>query len=55
MWSEADGADLNRWRGSVEHISSGRKFYFTSVRDLNDFIELQLTSPAQKPTLRKEK
>lgn len=35
-----DGA----WRGSVEHVPSGRKLYFTSLGDLNDFVALQLAA-----------
>ncbi len=55
MWSEAPASGPAQWRGSVEHVPSGQKFYFTSVRDLNDFIALQLSSPIQTLTHRKEK
>ena len=54
MWSEADSPDATHWRGSVEHVPSGQKFYFTSARDLNDFIALQLNSPLKAPAQRKE-
>ena len=54
MWSEADSPDLTRWRGSVEHVASGQKFYFTSVRDMNDFIALHLNASIQAPSNRKE-
>ena len=55
MWSETDSADSAQWRGSVEHVASGRKFYFTSVRDMNDFIALHLTIPNQTSSKEKEK
>ncbi len=34
------------WRGSVEHVPSGQKFYFTSLGDLNDFIDGRLAAAA---------
>lgn len=42
LWSEASQPTISEWRGSVEHIQSGRKFYFTSLGDLNDFISFRL-------------
>ena len=54
MWSETTDPDPAQWRGSVEHVPSGRKFYFTSVRDLNDFIALQIKTPPQASSGRKE-
>ena len=54
MWSESDSPDSIHWRGSVEHIASGQKFYFTSVRDLDDFITLQLNTSIQSASKRKE-
>jgi hypothetical protein len=47
MWSETHGDNLTQWRGSVQHIFSGQRFYFTSMHDLNDFISLHLTAPIE--------
>ncbi len=40
FWVEA--ASRLQWRGSVEHVTTGQKLYFASMRDLTDFITLQL-------------
>jgi len=53
LWTEAANADPLHWRGSVEHVSTGKKIYFTSLGDLNDFITLHLSGPA--PSLSKGK
>jgi len=45
LWSET--AQPGYWRGSVEHVPSGQKLYFTSLGDLNDFITLRLAAPSQ--------
>lgn len=39
------------WRGQVEHIPSGQKLYFTSLDDLNDFINLRVRQPVDAETL----
>ncbi|MBN2549325.1 MAG: hypothetical protein JXB15_09215 [Anaerolineales bacterium] len=42
------------WRGSVEHVPSGQRLYFTTLADLNDFIAFHLPEQAegqsQQPT-----
>jgi hypothetical protein len=43
IWSEAANPTMAQWRGSVECISNGQKFYFTSLGDMKDFIALQLS------------
>jgi hypothetical protein len=40
----AEGGREGAWRGSVEHVPSGQKFYFTSLGDLNDFIAGRLSA-----------
>jgi hypothetical protein len=47
MWSETYGDNPTQWRGSVQHISSGQRYYFISMHDLNDFISLNLTAPIE--------
>ena len=39
--AEAEGAS-STWRGLVQHVASGQQLYFTSLRDLNDFIVLKM-------------
>ena len=41
LWSEGGPVSQIQWRGSVEHVPSGKKLYFTSLGDLNDFITLK--------------
>jgi hypothetical protein len=41
LWSEQAQPLQASLRGSVEHIPSGQKFYFTSLNDLSDFITLK--------------
>lgn len=41
LWSEMGNLPQAPFRGSVEHIPTGQKFYFTSLDDLSDFIALK--------------
>lgn len=56
MWQEPGAAELSgqpfpsmpndpRWRGSVQHIRSGERVYFTHLPDLNEFVLSQLARP----------
>ncbi len=47
MWAETVGPTPAQWRGSVEHISTGQKFYFTSMADMADFINLRLKASTE--------
>jgi hypothetical protein len=51
IWLEsADGGD-GMWRGAVDHIGSGQRFYFASLGDLTDFIRLRTSErPTAEPT-----
>jgi hypothetical protein len=42
MWQEGTPPSSKAWRGSVEHVPSGQRIYFSSLRDLDDFIVLRL-------------
>ena len=42
LWAETSAPNALQWRGSVEHVASGQKFYFTSLGDLGDFIKRRL-------------
>ena len=44
IWEETGRSKSNQWRGSVEHIPSGQRLYFSSFADLNDFIDWRLHS-----------
>lgn len=44
LWANAHAANAPQWRGSVEHVASGQRFYFTSLGDLEGFIARQLKS-----------
>jgi len=54
LWSETAGKNQIPLRGSVEHIPSGQKFYFTSLNDLSDFIALKAVVSSQSISKEKE-
>jgi len=45
IWQERSQVAPDRWRGSVEHVPSAQRLYFTSLGDLTDFIILSLNNP----------
>jgi hypothetical protein len=54
IWSEMGSISQSPCRGSVEHIPTGQKFYFTSLSDLSDFIAIKATVRSQPLSKRKE-
>lgn len=51
LWVEAGQAEPVEWRGTVEHVPSGQRLNFISLRDLTDFIALRLkTLPREGET-----
>ena len=46
LWSEAESPPTPSWRGSVQHVGSGRRFFFTNLRDLYGFVDAELLRPA---------
>lgn len=43
IWQEPSAAaPPGQWRGSVEHIPSGQRFYFASIDELNHGILAQM-------------
>jgi len=47
MWLEPGSGNAN-WRGSVQHVSTGRRLFVGSPGEVGDFIALQLQSSPQK-------
>ncbi|MBX2997307.1 MAG: hypothetical protein KF893_02260 [Caldilineaceae bacterium] len=48
IWQEPSAsAPPGQWRGSMEHIPSGERFYFVSIEDLNNFILGQMNKAAR--------
>ncbi len=45
LWWEQDRTGSRQRRGSVEHVASGMRLYFTSLRDLNDFVDQHSKEP----------
>jgi hypothetical protein len=41
LWRET-GATSRGWRGSVEHIGTERRFFFSSLADLVEFIRVRI-------------
>ena len=50
MWLER-GATASQWRGSVQHVASGRRLFVGSPGEVSDFITLQLASAHAPRTL----
>jgi len=47
LWQESSRvAPPGQWRGSVEHVPSGRRIYFVALEELDAFIlaQVNLTS-----------
>jgi hypothetical protein len=42
VWREASDAETAPLRGSLVELGDGRRFYFTHLRDLEDFLKLTL-------------
>ena len=49
VWCEPDRlADSNaplEWRGSIEHIDSGRRVYFRDLHAIEDFVRICIETP----------
>jgi hypothetical protein len=45
MWQER-GADDTAWRGSVQHVATGKRLFIGSPGEAADFMSLQLRSDA---------
>jgi hypothetical protein len=42
MWLERSTAQREAWRGSIQDVGSGRKFYVTGPGEIADFIAVRL-------------
>ena len=42
VWEEAGASPRDGPRGSVHEIESGRRFFFSGLRDLHDFLSVRL-------------
>ena len=51
VWEEASADQPTQWRGSVEHVRSGRTVYFIDFHDVQAFIlgVLRGTDPNPPP------
>ena len=42
-WEQGNASPEQRhWRGWIQHVRGGKQIYFTTLHDLNTFIEEQL-------------
>jgi len=48
LWRETAPGGDGQWRGSVDHVTSGRKHYFASMGALVEFMALRLDDPGAK-------
>jgi hypothetical protein len=42
MWLERSTSQRDSWRGSIQDVVSGRKFYVTGPGEIADFIAVRL-------------
>jgi hypothetical protein len=53
MWVQGGGGDGaaggGEWRGSIQEVDSGRRFYVTGTRDLADFIAARMAEKTHPP------
>ena len=42
LWHAKQSADKRAWRGSIQHIASGRRLYVTGIADVVEFITNKL-------------
>lgn len=47
MWQAGSGGMTSRWRGSVQHVGSTQRIYFTNLTDLTDFMGARLVEPVE--------
>jgi hypothetical protein len=43
MWPAQPSANRHAWRGSVQHVASGRKLYVSGLADVVEFITTELS------------
>jgi hypothetical protein len=49
MWVQGgDTPGRGEWRGAVQEVASGKRFYVTGARDIADFIDARLTAEAER-------
>ena len=50
VWVETgdEERDMRQWRGSVEHLATKRRFYFSEIAELVDFLALWIGRPHVK-------
>lgn len=49
MWPrDTERPPCREWRGSVQEIASGLRFYVTETRDVADFIAARLAASAER-------
>lgn len=50
IWTEpTTSVQLPQWRGMVEHAATRQRLYFTSMNDMNDFVNSRLESAPEPP------
>ncbi|HZV76272.1 MAG TPA: hypothetical protein VFF63_00780 [Candidatus Babeliales bacterium] len=43
VWEEAGASTRDGPRGSIHELASGRRFFFSGLRDLHDFLSVRLS------------
>ena len=50
MWREP-GGPTSQWRGSVQHVATGRRLFVGSPGEVGDFITMHCTNVARRAQL----
>ncbi len=49
MWLQGEsGSEDGSWRGSIQDVNSGKRFYVVGTHDVSDFIEARLTEAIER-------
>jgi hypothetical protein len=49
LWTDGDPDDYKAWRGTAEHIGSGRSGQFQTLDEFIDWLHRELAKSVEKP------
>jgi uncharacterized protein (DUF2147 family) len=49
MWLQGEsGSEDGSWRGSIQDVNSGKRFYVVGTHDVSDFIDARLNEAIER-------
>jgi hypothetical protein len=49
MWLQGESSSQNgSWRGSIQDVNSGKRFYIVGTHELSDFIDARLNEASER-------